>query len=57
MNTATHNYSHFYVLLKEMPFSGDRTELKEMLIYRGTVKLILYSNSRRTVLVSERLSF
>ena len=36
MNTATHNYSHFYVLLKEMPFSGDRTELKEMLIYRYT---------------------
>jgi hypothetical protein len=36
MNTQTHNYSHFYVLLKDMPFSGDRTELKEMLVSQFT---------------------
>jgi hypothetical protein len=36
MNTQTHNYSHFYVLLKDAPFSGDRTELKEMLVEQYT---------------------
>ena len=31
-----HNFSHFYALLKQIPFSGDRNELKDALIYRYT---------------------
>ena len=31
-----HNYSHFYALLKQIPYAGDRNELKDALIYRYT---------------------
>jgi len=30
------NYSHFYTLIKDMPFSGDRSELKAILVSRYT---------------------